>query len=256
MAAERAPAFQWYPKDFLADGAVMRMSMTERGVYITLLSVCWLERDLPSDMKDLSRIVGMPAKRFQKMWTGALSACFQPGDEGRLTHKRLERERMKQEEHRQRSSDKGKGGAAARWGNVMSRASSRQASSNAKPMPSNGSPISDLPSPEKKQPTAVDRPEEQADPNVRIFLKWFQEEYKAKRHGAAYLVKWQKDGPLVKAMLKAVDVERLQKLARILLSDKTDEPFIVDSDRGVGILSTKFNWLNDRLAAWEARRAS
>lgn len=110
---------------------------------------------------------------------------------------------------------------------------------------------------QKKQPKeqAVAPPKAPADPNVRIFLLWFQTEYTARRHGAEYLVKWERDGALVKQMLGATKLEQLQKYAKILLSDKTDDQFIVDSDRGIQILSTKFSWLSDRLATWEATRA-
>jgi hypothetical protein len=38
----KAPAFQFYPKDFLTDSRVMAMSNEVRGMYITLLCVDWL----------------------------------------------------------------------------------------------------------------------------------------------------------------------------------------------------------------------
>lgn len=102
----------------------------------------------------------------------------------------------------------------------------------------------------KKEPSATEPP----NPQAREFLLWFQSEYKTRRHGADYLVKWDRDTPLVKAMLKATTFDRLQNLARVMLSDKCEEKFIVETDRGIGILSTKFNWLSDRLAAFEAAR--
>ncbi len=98
-------------------------------------------------------------------------------------------------------------------------------------------------------------PKKPADPRAREFLNWFQDEYKLRRHGADYLVKWEKDTTLVKAMLGATELPRLKLLAQILLSDKTDEEWIVNTDRGIGILSNRFNWLSDRLAEWEAKRA-
>lgn len=96
-------------------------------------------------------------------------------------------------------------------------------------------------------------PKEPADPRVREFLTWFGEEYKLRRHGAEYLIKWGKHSALVKPMLKLVDLERLRDFARILLSDKTEDDFIVGSDRGIEVLSAKFNWLSARLAQFEAR---
>lgn len=91
------------------------------------------------------------------------------------------------------------------------------------------------------------------DPRVTEFLKWFQEEYRSRRHGADYLVNWPKDSALVKKMLGATTYERLQKLAIVLLEADADK-FINESDRGIGMLALKFNWLSDRLAKWEARQ--
>jgi hypothetical protein len=49
-------------------------------------------------------------------------------------------------------------------------------------------------------------------------------------------------------------MERLKKLTVVLLT--TDEDWVSETDRGIGILSTKASWLDDRLAQFEARRAS
>lgn len=99
------------------------------------------------------------------------------------------------------------------------------------------------------------RATEPPDPQVKLFLTWFQEEYTKKRNGAAYLVRWDKDGATVKRLLKATTLEKLKLFARIMLSDHTEDEFIVNSDRGIGVLAAKFNWLSDRLAAWEVSNA-
>ena len=114
MAPEKSPAFQFYPKDFLTDERVRLMCHTERGVYITLLCVCWLHRSLPFEMKELAKMVEMPVQRFQRLWQNQLHQCFQAGEGGRLFHKRLDAERDKQETNRQRQSDRGKASAAAK----------------------------------------------------------------------------------------------------------------------------------------------
>lgn len=110
MARERVPAFQWYPKDFLSDENVLAMSYTERGIYITLLSVCWLQGSLPAG-EELAEMLKIPWPRFDKLWTGRLSRCFVANGDGRLHHKRLDKEREKQEQFRRRQSD----AAASRW---------------------------------------------------------------------------------------------------------------------------------------------
>lgn len=111
MPGEASPAFQFYPKDFLTSGHVISMSMIERGIYITLLSYCWLEGSLSADSGQLARLVSMPVKQFDKVWQhGTVRACF--ADEGgRLVNPRLEEERKKQHDYRRRQSDR----AVKRW---------------------------------------------------------------------------------------------------------------------------------------------
>jgi hypothetical protein len=64
MAAEKAPAFQFYAKDFLTDGHVAGMTLAERGAYITLLCLCWQERSLPTETARLARMVGERCRPF------------------------------------------------------------------------------------------------------------------------------------------------------------------------------------------------
>ncbi len=115
MAAEKSPAFQFYPKEFLTDGNVAGMSLMERGAYITLLCVCWQEISLPVGVDRLANMVGISKAHFAKLWP-AISVCFVERD-GRLIHPRLEKEREKQAEFRRRQSDRGKASAAAREAN-------------------------------------------------------------------------------------------------------------------------------------------
>jgi hypothetical protein len=96
------------------------------------------------------------------------------------------------------------------------------------------------------------RPAEKAPAPTREFLNWFQGEYKARRNGATYFVRWDAHGAIVKRLLTAFPVDRLKKHAQILLT--TDEEWTTGTDRGVEILSAKINWLEERLCAWEAKR--
>lgn len=112
-----SPAFQFYPKDFLMSAKVRRMSLTERGAYITLLALCWLDGSLPADPTALSYELHIPQKQFDRMWRGILGTCFEEKN-GRLINERLNRERHKQVEFRRRASDFGKrGGRPNRKGN-------------------------------------------------------------------------------------------------------------------------------------------
>lgn len=105
-----SPAFQFYTKEFLSSSKVIAMSLTERGIYITLLAVQWEDGSLPTDMPALAGIVGMKEAPFTRLWPHNLGRCFVVRG-GRLVNVRLEKERTKQEENRaQRSKNGSKGG--------------------------------------------------------------------------------------------------------------------------------------------------
>jgi len=112
MAAEKSPAFQFYPKDFLSDPNVIAMRMAERGAYITLLCLCWTEQVLPADPDELARLCKIPRSLFMGMWPN-LSRCFEI-ENGILRQPRLEREREKQHIYKQLQSLKGKFSALSR----------------------------------------------------------------------------------------------------------------------------------------------
>lgn len=104
-----APAFQFYPKDFLTSSKVMLMTMAERGMYITLLAICWLDGSLPADVSALAKMVSTPTKHFAALWPKHLQGCFLERD-GRLTNERLNIERKRQADYRKRQVDNGKKG--------------------------------------------------------------------------------------------------------------------------------------------------
>jgi 5-methylcytosine-specific restriction endonuclease McrA len=96
MAREKNPAFQFYPKDWLTDDKVQAMSLSERGLYITLLCHAWLHGSIPDTELVLSRITNVRRDLFKRLWKGQLKSCFITSSVGRLINPRLERERAKQ----------------------------------------------------------------------------------------------------------------------------------------------------------------
>lgn len=105
MSQQSAPAFQFYPRDFLASEHVRVMNEAERGIYITLLCVCWLEGSLPLADAALVKV----ADTTQKRWNSArvkILACFDERD-GRYYNRRLDLEREKQEHNRQQRVNAG-----------------------------------------------------------------------------------------------------------------------------------------------------
>ncbi len=257
MPKDKAPAFQFYPKDFLTDERVQLMCHTERGVYITLLCQCWLAGSLPGDVAQLSRMVDWPDRRFEKFWQASqVRLCFTVGDDGRLTHKRLEVERAKQDTFRRRQEDR----ANQRW--ESHRTATRAASlGNATALPEPDppasirecSPVSDLRSPDSSQYNArrvqTLEPPEVFDRAARL-LERYQELYAEHRRGARLRIKPALDHERACDLCKVWANDRLEKLAEILLT--TDDEWVTKTDRGFGVFCSRVSWCDDRLRAWEA----
>lgn len=108
----KAPAFQFYAAEYLADEKVQLMSLEEEGCYIRLMAFCWREGSIPCDHEKLSRL----CKGASFTLLAVVMECFQTCDDNpdRLIHKRLEAERRKQAEWREKSSAGGKKGAESR----------------------------------------------------------------------------------------------------------------------------------------------
>ncbi|MGH7511524.1 MAG: DUF1376 domain-containing protein [Gemmatimonadales bacterium] len=116
--APKAPAYQWYPRDFASDEPVQLMTLEEEGAYRRLLDFQWLNGSIPADVRQLARICkNVPVQRMRRIW-GALQPCFMAveGDPTRLFNRRLERVRAESQEFREAQARKGRLGAEARWG--------------------------------------------------------------------------------------------------------------------------------------------
>jgi uncharacterized protein YdaU (DUF1376 family) len=252
--ADKSPAFQFYPKDFLTDERVVLMSNTEVGIYVRLLCFCWLEGTLPLETQALARMARMPIKQFTRLWENSIvKTCFKLSDEdGRLHHKRLDEERDKQRTYNKGQSESGKRGAEARWGGDERRATPRAAHSEPitvphvvaidSPMAKNGS---SSPS-SSASPPAVSQSERAGRLREELYPEW----YAKYRHGArlrlvANSLEWQDAESLVRTWPD----DRLEKLAKIVLT--TDDPFIAGTDRSFKIFALKASWADDRLRQWE-----
>jgi len=103
-ANKRTPAFQFYPNEFLGSSKVRRMSMSERGIYITLLCSCWLDGSLPTNLTEIAETLHIKEPQFRKVWAHVLHECFTDRG-GRLVNTRLEVERKKQADYRKKQKE-------------------------------------------------------------------------------------------------------------------------------------------------------
>jgi uncharacterized protein YdaU (DUF1376 family) len=111
-----SPAFQFYPKDFLADPNTIRMEPLDIGVYMLLLMECW-DRDnrLPKDIAFLAEVCRLTIEEFKPIWEKRVARCFKE-KKTFFWHKRLAEEIEKQKEWKATHSESGKKGAEKRWG--------------------------------------------------------------------------------------------------------------------------------------------
>lgn len=103
----KSPAFQFYPADWLSDLNVATMTEQEEGIYIRLLCYCWNHGSLPANIDKITRLLKNGANHNATTLEPVLK-CFVLNEDGDYINPRLEKERKKQEEHREKSSRGGK----------------------------------------------------------------------------------------------------------------------------------------------------
>lgn len=113
MNGKPAPAFQFYPADWISSQRVQMLSLEEEGAYIRLVASCWQHGSIPADAEKCARLIG---KGCSTTLATVVQAMFQPhpNDGTKLVHDRLEMEREKQALWRQKSADGGRKSAEKR----------------------------------------------------------------------------------------------------------------------------------------------
>jgi uncharacterized protein YdaU (DUF1376 family) len=107
----------WYPKDYMASTALF--STEESGAYSLLLMQMWIEGGtLPLEHDRLARVAKVAdPDAWAAIWR-VISVKFMPaaGQPGRITQRRLGAELVKARALKVVASDRGREGAAGRWG--------------------------------------------------------------------------------------------------------------------------------------------
>lgn len=129
MGTEKAPAFQFYPQDYLSSSRVAFMTLEEEGAYIRLLCYCWTMGSIPKDPELCARLAGkgcsvQAATNVQR----AFNECST--NPQRLVHDRLEIEREKQRLRRESASNAGKKSGALRAAKSNTETTSNDRSTN------------------------------------------------------------------------------------------------------------------------------
>lgn len=109
----RAPAFQFFPKDWL-DFKVQRMSLAAQGAYIKLLCFMWKDSRDQFSILDNNDLLARAIGTTVEQWLELRLQIQQDGEpileekDGRLVSARLKEEATKQRNYRKKQSDKGK----------------------------------------------------------------------------------------------------------------------------------------------------
>jgi uncharacterized protein YdaU (DUF1376 family) len=235
-STSKSPAFQFYPKDFLTSPKVRKMSHAERGVYITLLALCWLDGSLPAEPAHLATELHIPLKQFSRMWAGPLSQCFVERD-GRLVNERLEHERQKQDKFRRRQSD----AATKRWeshGNAtalpsLSHAGNATASERHMPEPSHpGNALqfaSAFASPDSSQKERVRTPHTVSE-KAGAFSEWYRDTHE-RLFGIGYIGNPQRDYDACLRLCEAFSEKDLRDAALVWFG--MDDDFATSGTRTI-----------------------
>lgn len=245
MAAEKSPAFQFYPKDILSDHNVAGMSNRELGAYIKLLCICWINVSLPTVIARLANMVGESAADFEAMWP-AIEPCFVV-DGDRLKHPRLDRERKKQADYREEQAAKGRKSAAKRSTVVQPRFNhgstgvATVVQPEGQPKPNSPISVSDLPTKNVHTQELSD-----IDRRASRFIDRFAELYSQERGGARYMGRPALDWPRAQDIVRAwTDDDWLEKLVIVFLN--SDQKFIAESTRSIPVFHSRASWCDDRL---------
>jgi len=114
---QTSPAFQLYASDTIADKQYRLMSLEERGLLLSLLCECWVNRSVPAEPDALGKWLGFQSGEVKAALTSRVASFFSTSN-GELINPKLERYRKELEERRKKMSIGGKKGAKTKWRNV------------------------------------------------------------------------------------------------------------------------------------------
>lgn len=110
---QTAPAFQFYASDVIADKRYRSMSLEERGLFLSLMCECWVNKSVPVDPEKLGQWLGFPATAIKSAMTEQVLSFFQ-SQQSEFISPELEKYRLELQTARQKMSKAGKEGAQIR----------------------------------------------------------------------------------------------------------------------------------------------
>jgi uncharacterized protein YdaU (DUF1376 family) len=101
------PYFPLYAANFIASRPYRLMSLSERGLWITIMMECWVNGSVPSNLSDMSKFLGVTRQELETCFSNMHSSFFEvEGD--KLFSKELEEYRQGYMERREKQREGGK----------------------------------------------------------------------------------------------------------------------------------------------------
>lgn len=242
--SDKAPAYQWFPKDAETDEAYRLMTCEELGVYERLRDHQWLEGSLPSLIESLALIVGhgMTKHRLEKIWP-KIAPCFPAEASGRLANPKLERQRQALAAYVAERKLSG-----SRGGKQTAENRSSASSSPIKELTaiSSSPSASAFPKRESKEHSLSRAQERAGRLREELYPAWYAEF----RNGARLkLIANPLEYQEAVRICETWEDARIAQIAKIVLT--TDDDWISRTDRGFRIFCLKATWADERLCQWE-----
>lgn len=109
-AMKDVPYFPMYAANIIAGRPYKLMSLPERGLWITIVLECWVNGGVPSNFKEMSKILGFSEEDLRKFFSSHLTSFFHI-ENGQYISKELEEYRQGFLEKREKQRLGGKKGA-------------------------------------------------------------------------------------------------------------------------------------------------
>ncbi|MCX6210922.1 MAG: hypothetical protein NTZ59_15805 [Bacteroidetes bacterium] len=103
------PAFQFYPSNYMSTIQYRTMSLSERGLMMSMLCECWVNSYVPSDISQLAKILGYSSDEVsQSLSTNVMHFFYKDND--KIISPELEAYRQRLDEARKKQIEGGKEG--------------------------------------------------------------------------------------------------------------------------------------------------
>lgn len=112
---------EWAPEWFPLPIALIQhepaklYSLAAQGAFIQILILQFQRGSVPSDVKQLSRLIGCDSEDLLAVWS-EFQEVFEIGEDGRMSHDVVTRIRDEQQQRAAAAKSRGAKGAASRWG--------------------------------------------------------------------------------------------------------------------------------------------